>query len=539
MRGERLKDCIGIILAGVLLALMLRPLQDTPLIDDWTYAWGVEWLLKHGQLRMLDWNIHLNPVHVVWGWLFCLPAGFSFVALRLSTFVSALGCVCGVYMLLRELETPWRNALLGAAVLGLNPIFFFLAISFMTDVPFLALTVWAAWAMARALRERHDGWLLAASALAALALGVRQVGVVMPVAMMAALLFHAENWGRRPWRVLVALLPLAFLGLLFWWKATCTAHVADLSDLKDAPMNKFSDLRYSLPLLPKMLVWDVAFTASALGVALFPLAVACARRELLGRAAMVFAVALAALAATVGWLGLAFAPPFGRGQTWAFGELGATEAFIANYTPQTTPAWALWAATVVAMGAFAVVAAACWRRLRVPGEPFLAWQTLGLFLLSAMLWLFYDRYILPLVPFATALLLAGQPALRPRGAVLALALFGLASCIGVRDHLAYNGAVWNAVKWLRDSGARVAEIDGGYVVNGWFQYAHPQDAPRDAKGAIVVPGMTTDFVPLRYKIANAPQVGWKELQTFPYRRWLGRSGRIFALESSGHQRRQR
>ncbi|MBI5396970.1 MAG: hypothetical protein HZA91_16865 [Verrucomicrobia bacterium] len=68
------------------------------------------------------------------------------------------------------------------------------------------------------------------------------------------------------------------------------------------------------------------------------------------------------------------------------------------------------------------------------------------------------------------------------------------------------------------------------MVNGWFQYAHPQDAPRDAKGAIVVPGMTTDFVSLRYKIANAPQAGWKELRAFPYRRWLGRSGKIHVLE---------
>ncbi|MBI5396971.1 MAG: hypothetical protein HZA91_16870, partial [Verrucomicrobia bacterium] len=299
------------------------------------------------------------------------------------------------------------------------------------------------------------------SALAALALGVRQVGVVMPVAMAMALLFHAESWGRRPWRVLVALLPLAFLGLLFWWKAVDSVRVTDLSDLKDAPMNKFSDLRYSLPLLPKMFVWDAAFTASALGVALFPLAAACARRELLGRAAVIFAIALAALAATVWWLKLDFAPPFGPGQTWAFGELGATEPFTANYRPWTVPAWVLWGATVVAMTSFAVVAAACWRRLRVRGEPFVAWLTLGLFLLSAMLWLFYDRYALPLIPCAAVLLLAGQPALHPRPAVLALALFGVASWVGLRDHLACNGAVWDAVNSLRQSGARVAEIDGG------------------------------------------------------------------------------
>lgn len=205
------------------------------------------------------------------------------------------------------------------------------------------------------------------------------------------------------------MLPLVFLGPLLWWKATRTLHVADLSDLEASPMNKFSNLRCSLPLLPKMLAWNLAFTASALGVAMFPLAMACVRRELLGRAPLVFAVALAALVATVWWLKLAFAPPFAARQTWALGEVGTTEQFVANYTSLTAPAWALWSATVAAVASFAVLVAACWRRLRVRGEAFIAWLALGLFLLSAVLWLFYDRYSLPLVPCVTALLLAGQP----------------------------------------------------------------------------------------------------------------------------------
>jgi hypothetical protein len=102
----------------------------------------------------------------------------------------------------------------------------------------------------------------------------------------------------------------------------------------------------------------------------------------------------------------------------------------------------------------------------------------------------------------------------------------------VRDHLAYNAAVWDAVRSLRESGASVADIDGGYVVNGWQQYAHPQDAPRDTDGRVVVPGITTttDIAALRYVIANAPMAGWNVVRTFPYRRWLGRSGKVWILE---------
>jgi hypothetical protein len=189
-----------------------------------------------------------------------------------------------------------------------------------------------------------------------------------------------------------------------------------------------------------------------------------------------------------------------------------------------------WSLTAAALGSFAIIATALQPRLRVCGVPFMRWLILGQFLLVALLWLFYDRYLLPMVPFATALLLAGHVKLRLRVAVVALALFGVISAVGLRDHLSYNRALWDAVAWLRESGAQVSEIDGGYVVNGWLQYAHPWNAPRDEAGAVVVPGMTTKSVALRYVIANAPMPSRRPLREFPYQRWFGRPGKIYVLE---------
>ena len=90
-------------------------------------------------------------------------------------------------------------------------------------------------------------------------------------------------------------------------------------------------------------------------------------------------------------------------------------------------------------------------------------------------------------------------------------------------------ALWTAVHHLHLRGAHDREIDGGYVVNGWQQYAHPENAPRDAHGKVVVPQVTVSDT-LRYQISNRRVPDWKLLETLPYRRWMGRSGLIYVHE---------
>jgi len=126
--------------------------------------------------------------------------------------------------------------------------------------------------------------------------------------------------------------------------------------------------------------------------------------------------------------------------------------------------------------------------------------------------------------------LAGGVSPRPALVLGCAALFGGLSFVGVHDHLQYNQALWQAVDTLRQRGVPDSDIDGGYVVNGWLHYAHPENAPRDAQGNILVPGLTTKINPLRYQIANCPSPTRRLVTTIAYRRWLGRSGTICILE---------
>ena len=247
-RSERWRDCLVIALAAILFTLLVRPFQNTPFVDDWVYAWSVENLLEHGRLQVLEYSSNINLTQVLWGWLFCLPFGFSFVALRLSTWFLAVGGLCGLYSLLRDLDVPRRNALLGTATLGVYPIFAMLSVTFMTDVPFVSLTILASFAMVRTLRDRSLWWLVAATVMASLAVAIRTVGLVTPLAMFLALVGGDDGWGRRGGRWALSLLPFIVFAAIVYWRGSHIYQSADLTWVKNTTADRIAMLReFALP----------------------------------------------------------------------------------------------------------------------------------------------------------------------------------------------------------------------------------------------------------------------------------------------------
>jgi hypothetical protein len=73
-------------LVWLVIVFLVNPVGDFPLNDDWAYAKAVQSLLR-GDLQLTDWAPASQIAQIAWGALFCLPFGFSFTALRLSTLV--------------------------------------------------------------------------------------------------------------------------------------------------------------------------------------------------------------------------------------------------------------------------------------------------------------------------------------------------------------------------------------------------------------------------------------------------------------------
>jgi hypothetical protein len=532
--GERQRDCVVIVLAAVLGTLLVRPFQNTPFLDDWVYAWSVENLLKGGRLLVPEWSNNINIAQILWGWLLCVPFGFSFVALRISTWLVAVASLCGLYLMLRDLEVPRGDALLGTATLGVYPIFALLSVTFMTDVPFVSLTILASFAMVRAMKARSMPWLIAAAALASAAAGVRMVAVVTPVAMCLTLVLSGDGWGRRNGRWAIALSPLAVFAAVFWWYRSHIFYSADLTWIRDTTSERISMLPFALPLLPRMLGETLALMAGTLGLALLPLSIACLRAHILLRAT-VYSVALVLVLAALYAAGLRYPLPLMTGSTWALNELGGTSLLVPNYSLPPVSALICW--TALAVGAFSLAtatAAAIKRSHWTAGELFLILAFGGHFLLIALIWLINDRYALVLVPYAIAVLLAARPRLHRPTAAVGLIIVMMVTIAGIRDHLSYNRALWAAVDTLHQAGVPERDINGGYMVNGWLQYVHPEHAYRNARGNIEIPWVNGDNV-LPYEIANDVAEGSHVLQTFGYERWLGPSGHIYVLRR-GHVR---
>jgi hypothetical protein len=222
-------------------------------------------------------------------------------------------------------------------------------------------------------------------------------------------------------------------------------------------------------------------------------------------------------------------PPLASGETWALGELGATEPLVPGFEVVTMPQWLVWSITSVTFASFSLLMPALVRR--IDREHAFFWVLIGgNFLVISLLWLFYDRYALPLLPLFIALLVSAVEVCRLRVALVLLCVMALFSLIGLRDHLSYNWALWQAANAAGHL-ASISQINGGYIVNGWLQYAHPENAPRDKSGAVAIPWMNVaDDGVSPYLIANRRLSGYHVIQSIPYRRWLGQSGSIYILQ---------
>lgn len=160
------------------------------------------------------------------------------------------------------------------------------------------------------------------------------------------------------------------------------------------------------------------------------------------------------------------------------------------------------------------------------------WSIVGHLAMMSILWLFYDRYVLPVALIAVAWFVVRAPRIRLPLAWLLTFVMTIYTLLAVRDHLALNRALWDAEAYARETlHLPEVQVDGGYVVNGWRLYAHSERATHDERGLAVVPGVNSKEL-TRYQISLSPpsEAQARVLAEFPYRRLLGTSGKLYLFE---------
>ena len=170
----------------VAMILCVNPAGDFPLNDDWVYAGAVKSIVAGSGFHIPGPTIANLIVQAYWGALFCLPFGFSYIALHVSTLVLGLAGLAFFYGSVREMGGSRPIALFATLTLAVDPLFFDLANSFMTDVPFVSLMAIATYAFIRGLRRPSLSWLVVGIVGAMVTILLRQVGIALLLAFAVA-----------------------------------------------------------------------------------------------------------------------------------------------------------------------------------------------------------------------------------------------------------------------------------------------------------------------------------------------------------------
>lgn len=481
--------------AGVAL---VGPHGDFPLNDDWGYAPAVRALVDEGALRFTDWQSMPLITHVLWGWLFAAPAGFSHDALRLSTLVLGWLGVLAMYALLRQLKAPRFAAGVGAALLLVNPLYFGLAFSFMTDVPFTAVVIAASAAWLRAEQEESRGWLAVATLLALWATLNRQLGIALPMAWtLVSLLRHGP---RSPRWFRDALVPAAIvIGALLVYQKVIEATVG----LPTLYAYKTEELTLALGDLARghglrAPAGRSLLSLLYLGLFTLPLSATIFRALERGRLSRILPLLGACVGALLAGNGLDL--PL-TGNVWL--DLGMGPRTAPGIVGPASPKIGIVITTVAGLGAgfflHALVRGAQRAGLRVDGESLRAlprqiwdglrsrvprvgevpaWAWLFLLLAGAISFAptsivygaFFDRYLLLQLPFAIALVWAACVPREARGPGRWVALAALVgafaySVAATHDYMGWQRARWEGVALLETRGVGRDQIRGGFEVD--------------------------------------------------------------------------
>ena len=490
MKAEPYLDLIHIsllIVIWILAALVVDPTGNFPLNDDWAYASAVRALVEQGELRLSGWTATNLIAQLLWGAMFCLPFGFSFTALRISTLVLAILGIVATYALLREAQAKPGTALIGALTLAFSPIYFALSYTFMTDVPFTAVTTASSWLLVRGIRRGGLAEVAAGLALAMTAILIRQIGLAIPIAFGVA---YLAMRGLGFWRLVEAIIPVS-TGF-----AVQTAYQGWLHWLDRVPAkfgNQIETLRMRLSLPWATIAGDattiIFYTLVYTGFLLLPFLIVAHRASGRSRGCIFYfgaAGAAAVLTVTLkihgtrmplhpniltnGGIGWELAPA--PGLLWlavtflgSFGAILLVAGLIRAGLAFLTPSRIGFEAREPPVLVFAMAAIA---------TTFAPLPLLGLVGFG-----FYDRYLIVYLPWLM-LLFAGTYRVPPSygrcrtalvTGVAALVATATFSIMATHDYLAVHRVRWAA---LTDTMHRYRvgpeRIDGGFEFNGWYLY---------------------------------------------------------------------
>ena len=549
---------VTLLLVWAIIIAVVNPRGEFLVNDDWAFVKSLEAFRALGRITVTGWGPPGAPggpallMHLLWGDLFSRIFGFSLTNLRIAVLTLGILGSCGLLLLLRIAGVrPWL-ALLGTLTMVANPLFLSECFTYMTDVTFASLAIFAVLFLYLGVKKTSVAWIIAGLLLVLASVLTRQIGVVILLAFLVTCWLHPACAALG--RVRLYLLGLALV-ILPW-----LAYEALLVHLGSSPITQHQVMKNILEFpkekgFPDYLVFIFSsLFFFALGYSAFFVSPLLSGRLLSYLRSRSFRYLLAVFIILVVLFELAIItdlllPPmifFGNMlYNFGIGPIILKDTYILGIPRLaviSTAAYYLlvsWAALALGvMLALFLGYVRQWRQTRFAGEDRANSFLHSLVLLAVLFYLgiitltyFEDRYLIPVMIFlviwltldrATALGDAETFWKMLLGFVMVICLGGWSTC-QVHDFMELKRSQKQAQDYaLQTLGANPCFMDGGFEFNGYYCYRNDFQPPK---------GLSWWWVSREdYLITLGPLPGYRVLRIFLFQRYCGPPGAIHLLQ---------
>ena len=486
--------------------VLVNPIGDFPLNDDWAYAQSVKSLLETGNFQLPGWAVANLLPQALWGALFCLPFGFSFTALRLSTLVLGWLGVVVTYLLIKEVCLHQRLALIAALLVALNPLYFSLSNTFMTDVPHYALTISSLYFFIIGIRKESLSIVIIAAFTAIISFLIRQVTVAFFAGYALTYIISNKAKVRAIITAIILffLLPVGiqkFFSYVFWPKNSGNYGAKEQQVISQLTyINTEAIVNYAYFALCTLLYLGLFILPLAMVSLIIKLKTATSRSN---KNWLLFFLLFITIAISIWLISNNEIMPI-KGNIlidWGLGPLTLRSTILSS-SPAPEYLEVFWFIVTIfaAIGAgllllFVALSIVEFLFNRAANNDrksimLLNNSTALVYFLPLGLGYFFDRYLLLLLPLSIIMVLTSI--VKVNGfklnveidifALLSIALIGIFTICITHDYLSWNRIRWQALNDLTQQEIAPNRIDGGFEFNGWYLY-DPNYPVYDARAA--------------------------------------------------------
>jgi len=472
-----------LIIIGIVMLIVVNPIGNFPLNDDWTYGASVKASMAAGSFKVPDASACAIFTQVMWGILFSKLFGFSYTILRLSTLMLAGIGLIALYLLAYEITQNKKLSFFAALLLLVNPFYFSLSNTFMTDVPGLSLSILSCLFFFKALSKSNSWYVILGTFFSVAAILTRQAAIIIPLAYSFAVLFTQKNSYKHWARIII---PPVFANVVLFLFMSWMKHANPLFETYQGSASMFTFLK-DIPGLVFRIFIRAGNILCYCGFFLLPIllfvipkvfmTLSLRHKKIVSICAIVFIPCIIRM-----WSAL---PTGNLLNSDGLGPrlLRDTYLLFVNVHPVSDAiihllvCLAMIGALLTVVGCSIVLvntASAIKRRAHTTDNSrrvFLLVFLLGYCMLVFMPFSFFDRYTLPAFFIILLVVISAVPASSYDKTwytpILFTSFIGLFSIFSTHDYLAWNRARWQALDYLtKDMHVSPLRIDGGYEYNG-------------------------------------------------------------------------